>query len=394
MKQKIHFITVGIFLSLIFGFAIAFLILPDRGFSEQENRSLRTLPRLTVQGLSSGVYASEINDYFADQFPLRDALVTWKSGAELAWGKGENDGILLGYDGQLAKRLFDISRIDGSVAYDMDAPDTAHLEAAAQGILNASSALEQKAIPFCVLLTGRTLDVCASAFAYPTEHSDRILATLERCLGDTGVYSNSIERMRQRYEAGEAVYYKTDHHWTTLGAYYAYTDIMRQFGLEGEILPKEAFERIEASKSFYGSFYSAGGMRFVAPDTVEIWRRGNEDAFTVIADGKELGGFYQWEHLKGKDQYALFLDGVHDVVTVRKSTSENRPRLVIFKDSFANSVAPFLAQHFDLVLLNLSSTRTDYTDVSRYCEQYGADAALVVYTLGNVIETEKMNRLR
>jgi AraC-like DNA-binding protein len=54
----------------------------------------------------SGAYASDINDYFADQFPMRDLLVSWKADAELVLGKGENDGILLGKNGQLAKRFF------------------------------------------------------------------------------------------------------------------------------------------------------------------------------------------------------------------------------------------------------------------------------------------------
>ena len=92
MKKLVHHITVGIFLTLIFGFAIGFLLLPDQSFSEQENRALRTLPHLTAQRLASGAYASDVNDYFADQFPLRNLLVGWKGSMELALGKGENDG--------------------------------------------------------------------------------------------------------------------------------------------------------------------------------------------------------------------------------------------------------------------------------------------------------------
>ena len=131
------------------------------------------------------------------------------------------------------------------------------------------------------------------------------------------------------------------------------------------------------------------------PDSVEVWLLGNEDDFLVTVDGRALdGGFYNRAHLSGNDKYSIFLDGTHDVVTVTKKDGQNRPTLVIFKDSFANSVAPFLAQHFDLVLYNLSSPRTDYTDVTAYTRAADADAALVLYTLGNVIETDKINRLR
>lgn len=394
MKKKVHLFTVGVFLSVIFGFSVLFVLLPDYSFSEMENRSLRTLPKLTGDALLSGSYASDINDYFADQFPFRNLLVSWKADAELALGKGENDGILLGTDGQLAKRYFDVACADGSCASGMDAPDVAHLRGAANGILRVEDTLAQKKIPFCALLTGRTLDVCTSAFDYPNAYSDRMRNLLSEGLQASKAYLDTVSQMRTRYENGEAVYYRTDHHWTTLGAYYAYTDVMRAFGLEDEILPQEAFARQTVSDSFYGTFFSASGLRFVDPDTVEIWTRGNEEDFTVIADGQRLEGFYEWKHLKNKDHYAIFLDGVHDVVTIQKSTAEQRPKLVIFKDSFANALAPFLAQHFDLVMLNLSSTRIDHTDISRYAEQYEADAVLLVYTLGNVIETRKMNQLR
>ena len=326
MKKKVHFLTVGIFLSVIFGFTILFLLLPDRAFSEMENRSLRTLPTLTGSRLMSGAYASDINDYFADQFPMRDLLVSWKADAELVLGKGENDGILLGKNGQLAKRFFDMACADGTCASSMDAPDIAHLRGAANGILRAEHALEQKGIPFCALLTGRTVDVCASAFDYPNDYSDRMLNTLHESLRASDSYLNMVEQMRVRYDNGEAVYYKTDHHWTTLGAYYAYIDVMRALGMEKDILPKEAFARQTVSNSFYGTFFSASGMRFVKPDTVEIWTRGNEADFTVVADGKCLEGFYEWKHLKNKDHYSIFLDGVHDVVTIQKDTVEQRPK--------------------------------------------------------------------
>jgi len=391
MQKKIHLATVGVFLALIFGFSIAFLLTPDRDFSEQENRSLRTLPKLTFERLASGDYSSDINDYFADQFPLRDPLVGWKGSVEIAMGKGENDGILLGKDGYLARRLFDMKKSDGTTVPDMDAYDPAHVEGAIAGINRVAASID---LPFTVLLTGRTVDVAAEAFSYPSAYGDALLQQLREGLEESGCYLDTVPAYRKRMAEGESVYYRTDHHWTTLGAYYAYADILRSFGMEADILPIDAFERRTVSDDFYGTAWSAGGMKFVAPDSVELWLYGNEADFSVIADGMELEGLYTMRHLEQKDHYSVFLDGTHDVVTVTKTTGEDRPTLVLFKDSFANAVAPFLAQHFDLVLLNLSSTRTDYTDVTRYAGEYGADHVLVIYTVENVVTASKMNRLR
>ena len=114
----------------------------------------------------------------------------------------------------------------------------------------------------------------------------------------------------------------------------------------------------------------------------------------MTADGRVLDGFYSRAYLDKKDKYSLFLDGTHDVVTVTKGGEEERPTLLVPKDSFANSLAPFLAQHFDLVLINLSSARKDFCDVSQYAAHYGADRVLLVYTIENVMTADKLTRLR
>ena len=392
MKHRHSIATVVIFVLLLGSVAVAFWLLPDRNFSARENRALQTLPRFDAQKLFSGELSRAYNDYYADQFPVRDLFVTVKGALELLSGKGENNGILIGRGGQLAKRLFDTARVDKNAATDSDVIDATHLQNAAMGINRATRNAE---VPLVVLLTGRTADVAASAFLYPAAESDKMLATLRESVDGSARYLDLVPSYRTLYADGEYVYYRTDHHWTTLGAYYAYCDILRAFGMENDIIPAKSFQKETVSTDFRGTFASASGFHFVPPDSVEVWLLGNEDEFLVTADGCVLdGGFYNRVHLSGNDKYSVFLDGTHDVVTITKKDGTDRPTLAIFKDSFANSVAPFLAQHFDLVLYNLSSPRTDYTDVTAYTRAADADAALVLYTLGNVIETDKINRLR
>lgn len=392
MKHRHSIVIVVSFVLLLCVFAIGFWLIPDKVFSARENRALQTLPRIDAQTLISGELSSSFNDYYADQFPARDLLVSLKGALELLAAKGENNGILLGKNGQLAKRLFALARTDGVSAEDSDVIDAEHIKNATEGINRAA---EKVSIPFAVFLTGRTVDVAASAFLYPSEESDQMLQILRENVNEDVKYLDLVPTYRARYESGEYVYYRTDHHWTTLGAYYAYCDILRAFGMENEILPAENFQRETVSTEFRGTFASKSGFHFVPPDSVELWLLGNEDSFLVTADGRTLdGGIYNRTHLDGNDKYSVFLDGTHDVVTVTKKDGKSRPTLAIFKDSFANSVAPFLAQHFDLVLYNLSSPRTDYTDVTACTKACDADVALVLYTLGNVIETDKINRLR
>ena len=392
MKHRHSIVIVVNFVLLLCVFAIGFWLIPDKVFSARENRALQTLPRMDAQTLLSGELSSSFNDYYADQFPARDLLVSFKGALELLGTKGENNGILLGKNGQLAKRLFATARANGDNATDSDVLDFNHIQNAADGINRAA---ENVSIPFAVFLTGRTVDVAASAFLYPSEDSDQMLQILRKNVNENVKYLDLVSAYRARYESGEYVYYRTDHHWTTLGAYYAYCDILRAFGMENDVIPAETFQKETVSTEFWGTFAAASGFHFGKPDSIELWLLGNEDSFLVTADGRTLdGGLYNRAHLDGNDKYSVFLDGTHDVVTVTKKDGENRQTLAIFKDSFANAVAPFLAQHFDLVLYNLSSPRTDYTDVTAYTKASDADAALVLYTLGNVIETDKINRLR
>lgn len=391
MKKK-NLLTVILFLTVLFAFSAAFLILPDNSFSQQENRSLRTFPKFSAERLISGKFGEEINDYFADQFPMRNGLVGIKGIAEITLGKGENDGVLLGKNGQLARRLFSVVRKDGSTtSVKIDTFDPAHVQQSGEGIDRAAQNLS---VPFDVMITGRTLDVAASAFDYPDTFSKSLFSTLYAHTGTHATVIDTAPILRNRYESGEDVYFKTDHHWTTLGAYYAYVELMCAWGLEDEIIPITAFDRRTVSENFYGTAWSAAGMKFVLPDTLELWYLGNEDTFSVMADGKELDGFYSMGYLDKKDQYSVFLDGTHDVVTVTKKDGQARPTLLLLKDSFANSLAPFLAQHFDLILCNLSSAKTDFTDVSALAGQYDPDRVLLVYTVENVVTDDKLTRLR
>ena len=388
--KRLDQLTSTLFLLVVFGLAVLFWAIPDRTFSVQENRSLQTAPTLSLENLTSGKLLEDVNAYFSDQFPMRDLWVGVKGGAEMALGRGENNGILLGSSGALARRRFSMKTADGERMVASDVYNPTHVRNSCEGINRTEENLD---IPFLVMLTGRNVDVVGSAFDYPRDMSDALQAEIAGALSQKAQTVDTIPLLSGRAEVGEYVYYKTDHHWTTLGAYYAYEETMKAMGRAEETLPMDAFERKTVSTDFYGSLWSAAGMRWVSPDAVEFWTYGNEDEFSVVADGRELDGFYNTKWLSKKDHYSAFLDGTHDVVTITRQDGAPRERLLLVKDSFANALAPFLAQHFDLVLLNLSSTRQDYTNVSALAMEYDADAVLLVYTIENLLTADKLCRL-
>jgi len=401
--SKIIDITTSVlFAVIIFAFAIAFVITPDADFSDEENRTLTTFPKFTWEALLDGSFSSKINEYFADQFPARNSLVGIKGVSETLFGKGENNGVLLGKDGQLAVRLFTIykSRLERVADMDYYAADTVALSV---DVLNAWA--KHASVPVATILPPRTVDVAASAFGYPSEISDALQAQLTGSIAPEANYIDLLPMMREKYDAGESVYLRTDHHWTAYGAYLAYAELMKSWGLEADIIPMESFS-VETVENFYGTTWSKAGYKFIAPETLEIWTMGNEDQFTTSClsekqvkgeDGKPTAvkevyksftGWLDRSFLDGKDKYGAFLSGTHNEQTVFLGDGNTgRERLLIVKDSFAHTMVPYLAQHFDLVIINLAGRVSNITE---YVEEYGCDRVVVVFNWANLIETNNM----
>ena len=405
-NKIINIPTSAVFAAIIFAFAIAFVAVPDKDFSEEENRSLTTFPKFSWDALVDGSFSSAINTYFADQVPARNSLVGIKGVTETLFGKGENNGVLLGENGQLAVRLFSQykSRLERTADMDYYYTDTV-----AQSVEALNNWAKSADIPVATILPPRSVDVAASAFSYPTEISDALQAQLTGSIAPEANYIDLLPIMREKYDAGEPVYLRTDHHWTAYGAYVAYAELMKSWGMEDEILPMDGFA-VEKVEDFYGTTWSKAGYKFVEPETLEIWTAGNEDQFTTSCisekqvkgeDGKPtavkeayktFSGWLDREYLAAKDKYGAFLSGTHNEQTVFLGDGNTgRERLLVVKDSFAHTMVPYLCQHFDIVIINLAAKVANITE---YAEEYGCDRVVVVYNWANLIENNNMAALK
>ena len=398
MKKGIHITVTVLFLMLIFGFGIAFWILPDSDFSPEENRPLEPFPNVTAERLLEKKVTNGLIQYYSDQFPLRNGWIRIHTLGELVSFRGESGGILLGKNGQLAARRFDARFPGGVVLTDTDQYSEDHVREGLSALVALEQTLEREGIPLCVLLPPRTIDVTIHDFSYPSEGSDTLNDTIHTVLAEGGV--NSVELLsdlRERHDKGEYVYYRTDHHWTTRGAYIAYTAVMKAWGMEKEILP-ESHYTVRNVPDFYGTAHSFSGMFFVPPDTLEIWEAPDDSRYTVCKEnnaGEELplegmeSGFISESYLSEKDKYGAFLGGTHSVLHIRDKEAagkgESRPRLLLARDSFANSMVPFLARHFDICMVNLSGGKTN---LSELCEQYDCQRVLVVCNWENLITSD------
>ena len=123
-------------------------------------------------------------------------------------------------------------------------------------VVSLQQTLQKKNIPLCVLLAPRTIDVTVSDFAYPSDISDGLDATIQSAMQAGGVNSvELLETFREMHENGEYVYYRTDHHWTTKGAYTAYVAVMESWGMGDQVLP-ESYFTVREVPDFYGTTHS------------------------------------------------------------------------------------------------------------------------------------------
>ncbi|MCL2774490.1 MAG: DHHW family protein [Oscillospiraceae bacterium] len=364
-KAKIFdILTIATLLIVVFGFAITMFIIPKKTFSDQENRALQQFPSISsspdkfnLDNLVNGNFTAGIAKFYEDQFPLRDTFVGLKGIAEIALQKKENDGVILGKDDYLITKD--------------PYPDFAQVQKNIDNISTFADTMYQMKVPVTLAVAGRTVDAMAGELpgAYPLTNSINLWNYFNTVTGMTAHVQclNLLDPLKKIIDSNIAngnktqLYYRTDHHWTTLGAYYAYCEILKSFREDKfDPQPLSAFNIEDASDSFYGTTWSKAGMKWIKPDTINYYRyAGDEDFVTTIVDtGKSFDGFYDRSYLDVKDKYSSFIGGNNARVDITKkpealAPDEKRPKLLIIKDSFAHSVAPFLAYHYDLVIFDL-----------------------------------------
>ena len=381
MKKIRDLLTILSFCVFLAVFAVLFLVLPEKPFSETENRPLQTAPAVSTETILSGTLADQTNLWFSDQFPLRDGFVRLKSAFELLLCKGENNGVLYS-DSQLAVRAFDAydSRLHIAENADWYFAPTVKAQLERYGDL-----VGQLSVPVVTLIPPRTVDVADSAFPYDRPYGDGLYDLFSEVLPEKAGYLELLPDLRAAYERGEYVIYRTDHHWTTLGAYTAYQKVASALGIE-EVPPAETLTKTEIP-DFFGTTAARASFPWGKPDVITLYDDGEN--YTVTADGETLDGLYDFRRARSSDKYTVFLGGTHGVTTV-KGNGDDRKTLLVFKDSFADSLIPFLAHNFDIVALDLKT----HPDLTAAIGEYHPEAVLVVYNAENLITNAAFGNLR
>ena len=356
MKKSYDLLITSVFVLFLAGMALCSLILPDRSFSELENRNLRPVPELTERRFTSGRYMTEAEEYVSDQLALRDTWVALKALGERLTCKQENNGIYFAADDTLIRRI--------------NEPDPALLTA---NIETINAFVSETDAPVLFGLIPSAADIWRDRLPTGAPTADEAY-WIEEISGRMTAPTVDLRDTLQRHSA-EDIYYRTDHHWTSLGAFYGANAILEAAGLEP--LKRSDYPPRTVSEGFLGTNYSSACAWWTEPDTIEAYV--SEEGKTVTSNftgREEPGRLYAPERLDTKNQYAYFLGGNQPLCVIR-SQSEG-PKLLVLRDSYSDCLAPFLSERFGEVhLFDLRYNRLSPAD---YIREQEIDLVLILYS--------------
>ncbi len=357
ISDKVNVLLFGGFIGV---FGLCALLLPDKAFSEMENRALQQTPQFSVTGLFDGSFADETETHLADQFILRDESVAAKTALEALAGRREFNGVYLA-EGRLLER--------------MDPPDEERLAANIAAVRSMGQVLDQ---PVWLALAPTAADVYKDMLpkGAPTADQQALLSRIyAQCGVDTIDLAGPLRAQREGY-----IFYRTDHHWTSLGAYYGAQALLDAMGQE--IAPLDRFHPERVTEDFNGTLFSSSGVRSVQPDAIDVYvQPGNEQVVSWRTGSPEVGRLYDESFLQTKDKYSFFLGGNQPLAVIR--TGNPGGKLLILRDSYADSLAPFLLDHF--AEIHLFDARYFKQSVSSYVEQNQIDQVVLLFSLKNFL---------
>ncbi|MBE6719896.1 MAG: hypothetical protein E7571_04450 [Ruminococcaceae bacterium] len=374
MKRKFDLALIGVFIAIIVLFTSFSVFGEKREFSVDENRALMLMPEISKDAVLDGSFQHDYEEYLSDQFEWRSTFVKVKTDLMLASGRKDFNGVFIGKDGYLIEKYDKADYDFDTVKYNEETlSDFLTYAADEYGINTVCSFVPSKS---GVLL--KELPSMVQTF-------DSSYIASEVLEYAKGVKTADLYKTLQSHD-GEYIYYRTDHHWTSLGAYYAYGSLCKPLGIKPVSLNK--LEANEVSRDFYGSTFDKVQIN-TEPDVITSYNTGIKVSVNY-SDGERAASLYSPEMLKEKNKYDYFLGGNFSRIDISTDADSDRTLLLI-KDSYANSIVPFLCCNYsNIIMLDL---RFYDGDVYELLDEEDIDDLLVLFNTEKFMIDENMDLL-
>ncbi|MBQ1871796.1 MAG: hypothetical protein II147_06410 [Lachnospiraceae bacterium] len=373
-KCKLIFIILLFAIMLIPGTVL--VIKKDRTFSDLENRNLSVRPGFNISEILSGKTESDLTDFVTDQFPLRDFLMRLSTEYKKGLLMKDVGGVYFGKNGFVLDKLYD-GKVD-TENYKKNLDKLAEF-------INDYKELN----PTFVLVPSPSSVLSDYLPMFAENYDDTAMYDMA-----ASIIGDNFLNMRERYvslhenEVSENVidtlYFKTDHHYTSYGAYIAYSEYCKERG----IVPKDIsyFNIKVLSNEFYGTMYSKAADFATEPDIISIPSIDEDNIY--VSGGTDK--IYDYEAIDRKDKYTVYFGGNYGVVEIKTSVN-NGKRLLIIKDSYANSLIPYLTAEYEYIVM--VDPRFYTGSIGQVIDNGQVNEILVFYEMSNFINDSEMRRM-
>ena len=368
--RKDQFLLAILFCGFLGLMMLLYLCLPKTEFSQLEKRYLAQPPELTWKRLSDGSFSADVDTYMADHIPGRSFFVGLNAYYDLLTGRQGSKDILVTEDNRLVEAP--VSRNDTAIVKNMTA-------------INAFA--DAASVPVDLMIVPSA--GWASRYAIRGVHTpyadEEIISHIYSLAGGN---IRTVDMVTAFGALPENPYYRTDHHWTSAGAWTAYDAYMAL--LDRDAISRENY-RIETVSGFRGSTYTRSGLWLTPGEDLELWHSGAPITVTHEESAGPHDGVFFRDRLEEADKYTVYLDGNHSLVRLENPEAPDG-KLLVIRDSYSNCLGGFLADSFDTVVL--ADLRYYRQPLSELMAQEQFDHVLICYSLGNFLTDTNVIWLR
>lgn len=371
---------------LILGLFVSLLIPLRPKFSENEKRQLASFPSFSFSSLVDGSFFRGIDSWFSDTFPFREAMIGANEKLENLRGFGDK---IYGLNNEVVNNSVPSANGDETKPGESTSESTT-AEEKEPTVPDQLGEVTQK-LSNVVVVGDAGYEYCSFNQDVADEYVSLVNRTAKKLSGKTNVYvmlvptsiditlSDSVRKgintsdqkagMEYIYSAlspsvkqvniykplrmhrDEYIYYRTDHHWTALGAYYAYEEFAAVKGVKANSLSK--FEK-KSFGEFLGSFYTNTNNSSMKknPDELVAYMPFYKTTLRFTqTDGTVVDWFLvnDVSSYPVSQKYSAFTAGDNPYTEIENKDREKGKSCVIVKESFGNAVIPYIAGHYKKV---------------------------------------------
>lgn len=441
--RKFRGVQIIVFFIALFAVSVASLIIPLRPtVSETEKRELTRFPEFSTESLMDGTYFSGIETWFADTFPFRETLISWNN---TMWSHSGIQTDSIHGEVKQGDEIPDVNTAKvsenlpaGTTESESEDPNAAQIS---ETLSESATEKPEKKDPKDGEALGAVWRAGNSAYEYYNfgrEQSDNYTAMLNavggKLAGKAALYSiivpNSMGVMlSDEYKESkglttsdqkaaidymcaslngnvkavkifdtlkahndEYIYFRTDHHWTADGAYYAYEQFAAAKGIKPT--PLSNFTK-NSYEGFLGTFYADTGQSSAlgkTPDTVVTYtpEATNSMKFTA-ADGET----YDWNIVMdisdydSSTKYNAFIGGDNPYSVIENPTLKDGSSCAVVKESYGNAFVPFLVDNYQTV--HIIDYRYYNGNLIDFVEENGVQDVIFI---NNIMATSTESRIQ